>query len=170
MRVIRFVLLFSGIALLGFLVWEIGPTVVASSFSQLSWRLLVVLCFPFLLMTLFDTLGWRFAFKRDKVPFRKLLSVRLAGEAFNLTTPTASLGGEAVKAWLLRGHVPFEESLPSVIIAKTTITIAQGLFMVVGITAAWATLPAGSPVLVGMRWLLILEVLARRGAQKKACH
>src|SRR2546425_5565398 len=81
----------------------------------------------------FDPLGWRFAFLREGVAFRTLLGVRLAGEAFNLATPTAALGGEAVKAWLLRGRVPLDASVPSVIVAKTTITIAQGLFLLLGI-------------------------------------
>src|SRR5439155_658056 len=80
------------------------------------------------------------------VPFGALFSARLAGEAFNLTTPTASVGGEAVKAWLIRHHAPLEEALPSVIVAKTTITIAQGLLLIAGLPCAWALLPHDSPL------------------------
>ena len=87
----------------------------------------------------------------------------MAGEAFNLTTPTASVGGEAVKAWLIRHHVPLHEALPSVIVAKTTITIAQGLLLVVGLPCAWALLPHDSPLLRVMFWLLLVEVLAVGG-------
>src|SRR5262249_19284562 len=88
-----------------------------------------------------------------------LLATRLAGEAFNIVTPTAALGGEVVKAWLLRDRVPLEESVPSVIIAKTTITIAQGLFLLLGVVLAVTTL-AGSKILVAMEWLVGLEVIA----------
>src|SRR5207245_5451426 len=111
----------------------------------------------------FDTLGWQFAFLRDGVAFRTLLGVRLAGEAFNLVTPTAALGGEAVKAWLLRGRVPLDASVPSVIVAKTTITIAQGLFLVLGIALAWTSTLPGSPLLYGMLWLLAIETVALAG-------
>ncbi|MBI4587271.1 MAG: flippase-like domain-containing protein [Candidatus Rokubacteria bacterium] len=163
MRAIRFLLLGCGAALLAVLVVRIGPAAVLSSFSQLSWRLLLVLCFPFSLMMLFDTLGWRFAFRRDLVPFPALLSARLAGEAFNLTTPTASVGGEAVKAWLLRPHVPLDDSVPSVIIAKTTITIAQGAFLLLGIACALSTLQPGLPLVRGMEWLLAVEIIAVSG-------
>ena len=83
----------------------------------------------------------------------------LAGEAFNLTTP-AALGGEAVKAWLLRGHVPLDASLASVIVAKTTITIAQGIFLLLGVVVAWSTILQGSLLLYGMLWLLALETIA----------
>jgi glycosyltransferase 2 family protein len=159
MRYLRGGLLGLGIVLLVALIVDNDPGSILTSFSQLSWRLLIVLCFPMTLVVACDTLGWRFAFRRDRVAFGTLLSARLAGEAFNLTTPTATMGGEAVKTWLLRGHVPLEESLPSVIVAKTTITIAQGFLLLLGVLLAGATLPAGSPLLVGMQWLLIVQVV-----------
>jgi hypothetical protein len=46
----------------------------------------------------------------------------------NLVTAFGSVGGEAVKAWLIRRDVAYEESVPSVVIAKTTLTIAQAVF------------------------------------------
>ncbi|PYM46830.1 MAG: hypothetical protein DME14_17075, partial [Candidatus Rokuibacteriota bacterium] len=126
-------LLVLGVGLLAVLVATNDPAAILASIVQLSWRLAIVVCFPAVLVMVFDTLGWRFAFLREGVAFRTLLGVRLAGEAFNLATPTAALGGEAVKAWLLRGRVPLDASVPSVIVAKTTITIAQGLFLLLGI-------------------------------------
>ncbi|MBI4245963.1 MAG: flippase-like domain-containing protein, partial [Candidatus Rokubacteria bacterium] len=133
------------------------PAAVLSSLSRLSWELVIVLVLPHSLVTIFDTLGWRFAFRRDTVAFRALVPARLAGEAVNMATPTAALGGEAVKTWLLRGHVSLDESLPSVIIAKTTITIAQGVFLLFGIALAWRTLPSDSLFLHAMQWLLAVE-------------
>ncbi len=163
MRYLRFGLLLLGAALLVVLVIRNDPAAILASIAQVSWGLLVILCFPVLVVTVLDTLAWRFAFRRPPVGFPTLFAARLAGEAFNMTTPTAAVGGEAVKAWLLRGRVPLEESLSSVIIAKTTITIAQGLFLVVGMVLAWRTLPADSAVLMGMQWLLVAEVLALGG-------
>lgn len=133
MRLVRLGLLALGATLFVWLIATIGPAVVIQAFTDLSWRLLVLLAFPFGLTTLLDTLGWRYAFRRDRVPFRTLLAARLAGEAFNLTTPTASMGGEPVKAWLVRPWAPLAESLPSVIVAKTTIVIGQAFFVVTGL-------------------------------------
>ncbi len=163
MRVVRLALLALGALLFVWLLARIGLAAVATSVADLSWRLPLILCLPYAFMTTCDALGWRFAFRRDIVPFRTLLSTRLAGEAFNATTPTASVGGEAVKAWLLRPYAPLTESLPSLIVAKTTITVSQALFLLLGIAVAWATLPSGSTLLRGMEWLLLIEVLAAGG-------
>jgi len=146
-----------GAALLAVLVAQNDPATIVGSIADLSWRLAIVLCFPVSLVAVFDTLGWRFAFLRE-VRFRVLFAARLAGEAFNLTTP-AALGGEAVKAWLLRGHVPLDASLASVIVAKTTITIAQGIFLLLGVVVAWSTILQGSLLFYGMLWLLALETI-----------
>jgi glycosyltransferase 2 family protein len=162
-RWIRLGLFICGAALFVWLLATIGPGAVVQAFSDLSWRLLIILVFPFGITTLLDTLGWRYAFRRDLVPFRALLGARLAGEAFNLTTPTASVGGEAVKAWLVRPWAPLAEGLPSVIVAKTTIVIGQALFVVVGLVAARAALASDSLVIRGMEWLLAAQVLAVGG-------
>ena len=102
MRWVRLGLLLCGTALFLGLLVHVGPRAVGEAFTELSWRLLIILVFPFGMTTLLDTLGWRFAFRRDRTPFTALLAARLAGEAFNLTTPTAAVGGEPVKAWLVR--------------------------------------------------------------------
>ncbi len=160
MRWVRLGLLVCGAALFLWLLATIGPGAVLQAFTELSWRLLIIVVFPFGLTTLLDTLGWRYAFRRDRAPFITLLEARLAGEAFNLTTPTASVGGEPVKAWLVRPWAPLGEGLPSVIVAKTTIIIGQAIFLVVGLAAAHAALPGDSLVIRGMEWLLAVQVLA----------
>ena len=159
MKVLRLLLLLVGLAFLVALVADNDPAAVFASVTRLSWRIAVILMFPMALVMALDALGWRYAFLNDRVPFGPLLATRLAGEAFNIVTPTAALGGEVVKAWLLRDRVPLEESVPSVIIAKTTITIAQGIFLLLGIALAVIVL-AGTRLLLAMEWLLALEVIA----------
>jgi putative membrane protein len=158
MRWVQGLLAVAGGALFVVLVMEIGVDAIASSFATLSWRLALIVVFPFVAVTLFDTLGWVFAFRR-RVPFWALVRARMAGESFNATTPTASVGGEAVKAWLLWPSVPVAESLASVIVAKTTITIAQGLFLLFGILCALPVLAPESRLLNAMKWGLGLEAV-----------
>ena len=136
------------------------PPAIAASIARVGWRLAIVIVVPTVFVALFDVLGWRYAFTRDRVPLVTLFWTRLAGEAVNLTTPTAALGGEAVKTWLLRDHVSLAESVPSVIVAKTTITIAQGLLLLLGVVLAWTSLAADSRLLIAMQWLLALELVA----------
>ena len=160
MNAVRLILLTVGVLFLGYLVVHVGPDAILTSFQALSWRLLLIIGFPFALITVLDTLGWHFAFRRNLASFPTLLTVRLAGEAFNATTPTASMGGEPVKAYLLRPRVPLGEGLASVIVAKTTVTLSQGLFLLVGIAVAFTTLPPAGPLLKGMTWLAGVEAVA----------
>src|SRR3989442_7373573 len=139
-RTARLLLLVCGAGLLTILVWRNDPEAILHSIRQLGWRILIVIAFPFTIVNVLDTLGWRFAFRSDRVPFGALFSARLAGEAFNLTTPTASVGGEADKAWLNRHHLPTAQSRPSRIIAKTTITLAHRLLLIAVLLCAWALL------------------------------
>jgi uncharacterized membrane protein YbhN (UPF0104 family) len=159
MRYLRVALLIVGAAALAILVAENDPAAIVGSIAQLSWRFAIVVSFH-TFVAVSDALGWRFAFANDRIAFSRLMAVRLAGEAVNMTTPTASVGGEAVKAWLLSDRAPVEETLPSVFVAKTTITVAQGLFLLVGVAVAAGLLPSGSPLFRGMAWLLIAEVVA----------
>ena len=163
MKLARVLLLVAGLVMLGVLVAGNNPSEIFASILGLSWRLGVLVCFPMVLVMLFDTLGWRFAFVRDRVSFGTLVRARLAGEAFNVTTPTAALGGEAVKVWLLRGRVALEEAISSVIVAKTTITVAQGLFLGLGIVLAWTSALSTSALFRAMVWLASVEVVALGG-------
>jgi uncharacterized protein (TIRG00374 family) len=159
-RYLRGALSLAGLILLGVLVAANDPAAILASIRDLSWRLGAIAIFPAALVALLDTVGWRYAFAHDRVGLGRLFWVRAAGEAFNMITPTASVGGEAVKVWLLRGRAPVHESLPSVIVAKTTITLGQGALLLMGVALAWQLARADSRLLVAMQWLLILETVA----------
>jgi uncharacterized protein (TIRG00374 family) len=148
-----------GLVTLGFLIAENDPAAILASFGDLGWRLGFLIVVPAVLVAYLDALGWRYAFTRDRVRVGTLLWTRLAGEAFNLTTP-AALGGEAVKAWLLRDRVPLPEAVSSVIVAKTTITIGQGMLLLLGVVLAWTSRAADSRILLAMECLLVLEVVS----------
>src|SRR4030095_406486 len=85
--------------------------------------------------------GWRAAFPRRRPRFRLLFPVRLAGEAVNETTPTGTMGGEALKAYLLArlgAGVPAEKILASVAAAKTALVAPLGAFIAGACLLAWA--------------------------------
>ena len=163
MRILKSVLLVAGIALLGVLVHRVGTEAILQTLNRLTWWQFLVICLPYAAIMAVDTLGWRYAFARDRAPFRRLYRARVIGEALNIVTALGSVGGEAAKAWLVREDVSYEESVPSVVIAKTTITIAQALFLCLGIVLAWSALDVSSEILRGMLWLLVIEVVAVAG-------
>jgi uncharacterized protein (TIRG00374 family) len=163
MRPIKLVLLILGMAVVAVSVHHIGWAPVLAALERLTWWQLVLVCLPYAAIMVIDTVGWRFAFPRDPAPFRRLLGARLAGEALNLVTAVGSVGGEPVKTWLIRRDVGYAESVPSVVIAKTTLTIAQALFLLIGVTLAWTMLAIDSRVIGVMLWLLVVEVAAVAG-------
>jgi uncharacterized protein (TIRG00374 family) len=159
MKATRAVLLVGGLVVLAFLVARVGIESVMSVLSRLTWWQLVLICLPYGLIMAVDTLGWRYAFISNPPPYLRMLAARTAGEAVNIVTALGSVGGEAVKVWLLRPAVSYDESVPSVVIAKTTSTMAQTLLLLVGLVLAVTTLTVAGDVIWAMLVLLGVELL-----------
>ena len=135
---IRLVFLAAGAVVLGGLIWHIGLFQVWETVERVGFIAFCMILAPFLLVYLLDTYGWSLTLGlwAKRVGFVRLFMVRMAGEAINATTPTAMLGGEPMKAYLLtRYEVPMVEGLASVVTAKTIMTLAQILYMVSGLSA-----------------------------------
>lgn len=162
MRALRTILFVAGSLILILLVVRLGAGDIVSSLAQVAWWQFALICLVYGLSVGVDTVGWRYAFPRDRVPLHRLLAARAAGEAVNVVTALGSVGGEPVKAWLLRRDVPYEESVPSVIIAKTAIIVAQALLLLLGIVVVWTSM-LDSPLVTAMLWLLLIEVGAIGG-------
>src|SRR5438132_10710916 len=154
----RPLLLLAGAAVVLWLVWDLGATSVWEAFHTLGWRLAVLVLVPFSLAVVLDSLGWRILLAGPRVPFSVLVGARLAGEAVNLATPMASVGGEPLKAYLVREPLPLDEGPASVIVDKTTVVIGQALFLAGGILIALALEPPRAP-LDAMTRLLAPEVV-----------
>ena len=161
-RVFRSLTTLAGLAIMVILIVRVGSDeALIQAARGLGWRSLLV-CLPFGLIMAVDTLGWRYAFAYDRVPFLRLMAARVAGEAVNVVTAVAPVGGDAIKVWFLRPHVPYRESIASVIIAKTTITLSQTIFLLVGVVAAvWLAVDAR--LVRAMLWLLLVELIGSGG-------
>jgi hypothetical protein len=128
-RAFRSLATVAGLAIMAILIVRVGSDEALTATARaLGWRSPLV-CLPFALIMAVDTLGWRYAFAYDRVPFLRLVAARIAGEAVNVMTAAAPVGGDAIKVWFLRPHAPYRESVASVIVAKTTITLSQALFL-----------------------------------------
>ena len=159
---LRTLLVLTGLALVGYLVAQIGPVAIWSSFVTLGWWLPVVLVLPYALAVVADTFAWRLLLPAP-VPFLLLVRARLGGEAVSLATPTLTVGGDPLKAYLLRPRVPLAEGLASVIADKTTVVTGQMLFLAAGLLGAYLTARPPGRLLAIMTGLLVLEVLAIAG-------
>ncbi len=148
-RGIKVILLLLGVVTVSGLVVHIGPERIYRTCVSLGAVGLVVMLVPSTAMYLLDCVGWQLTLGRHKaaVPFARLFMIRTAGELVNATTPAAYVGGEPLKASLLKTFsVPMADGLASVIVAKTTMTIAQILYILLGIgLSIWVlVLPASA--------------------------
>jgi len=128
------VFLLGGLVLLAFLIRELGASTVMANLSLVGWGIAPVVLQELLAYTA-NTLGWVAAFPRPRppIPFAQLLAARIAGDAVNYVTPTATLGGEFVRTRFLQGQATGTSLVASVAVAKLGQTIGQIAFVVVGL-------------------------------------
>jgi putative membrane protein len=150
-----------GIVLLVALLRQAGVDQIHDRMDALGpWSPLVLV--PWLVIAVCDALGWRCTLPpvaAARVPIVSLTLIRMAGEAVNSVTPTVAVGGEPVKAHLLRAWgVSRSDSLASIVIAKTALTLSQSLFVVLGIAALCERWDQGARGVLWVGLLLLATV------------
>jgi uncharacterized protein (TIRG00374 family) len=151
-----------GAIVLVVLVYRLGADSVARALTRVTWWQFALVCLIHGLNVALDTYGWRYALAHP-ASFRSLLAARCAGDAANVLTAVASVGGEAVKVWVLRHEVPYDKSVPSLVVSKTAEVVAQALLLVVGIVVAWTSDAVGPGLRTAMLYILLGEVIAVGG-------
>lgn len=146
MRYLKLLYLLVGLALLAFVLSEIDIGELVARVGQVGWGFVVILAIH-LVAFLIDSLSWQLALLVVPVSMPwlyRVWKVRMVGEVFNAVIPAAGMGGEPIKAMLLRKHydVSYREATASLILAKTINMIALVIFL----TAGFALIMA-SPVL-----------------------
>ncbi|GBD24767.1 hypothetical protein HRbin30_00080 [bacterium HR30] len=156
-----------GAALLVGLVVRFGWNDLAANLRLAGWGIVLVLGQEILAFAA-NTLGWRWAFPQSALApsFAELLRARVAGDAFNYVTPTASIGGEFVRLQMLGPHVSRVPVVASLSVAKLAQTLGQVVFIVFGLAivatqlalpdairwGAWTTAGAFFCAVAGLVW------------------
>ncbi len=151
MRILRTLLPGLGVLLLGYLIGELGFPSILENLAQIKWSFLAVLGLAFS-WHVTNSIAWYFAFLPDafRPRLRTLFMAKLAGESVNQLTPLANLGGEPLKAYLLKNQSPTSRGLASVVINKTAQIMTGFLLTVVavGLIAFYWDLPRALPLSV----------------------
>jgi 1L-myo-inositol 1-phosphate cytidylyltransferase len=66
------------------------------------------------------------------VPLLRLFRAKVISDALNTLIPSASVGGDAARAFMLRKHVPLKEGVPGVLVDKTLEFFASVFFLMTG--------------------------------------
>jgi len=130
------VFLIVGILLFLWAVWSVDPAEAAALVLKMGYGVAAVII-AYGLVAYCDALSWLHTFKPDEAAKLKVidaLRIRTIGEAFNAITPLGSMGGEPVKAQLLKEHhgLRFRQGLASQVVARTTLTLSLILFLIPG--------------------------------------
>lgn len=134
---IKPILLLGGLALLGLVIREMDLQDLMRQVNGVGTGGMAFVLALYSLTFLTDVAGWQLTLKSvplDLKWLQRLYLVRMTGEAFNNVTPFGAMGGEPVKALLLKTHygIGFRDSGVSLILAKTIILISLILFLVIG--------------------------------------
>lgn len=156
-RKVTWLLLGGGLVLLAVLLWRMGLETITTQLAAVGWKLpLVVL--PYVLVAVFDALGWWFAFPQKPYPygFFDLFRLRLAAKAINDVTPAFSMAGELAKVHVLaiRG-IDGATAMASVVAAKTTLTLSELWFVFIGLLLIPLRVPAAGVLFPGV-WVGLL--------------
>lgn len=158
----RLPLLFLLIGLFCFfwLVHSISLSVLFANLKLIGWGVLLVIIVE-LVGDVLTTRGWWLTFAHEAriVPFPTLYGMRLAGAVVNAVTPTAMIGGEVLKALLLRRYLPVADSFASVIAAKVSLLLGHLLFVLVGIVAFFHQLTLPPSVKQSLVAVFVLTLL-----------
>ena len=118
-----------------YLIFRANPKELLSLLSRLSPFAIAALILLRVLFWTIRTWSWRIILahcSRERVPFATLFWSELAGHAVGYFTPSAKLGGDAIRAMML-GPVPKNQALASVVVDKTIELIATILMMSLGL-------------------------------------
>lgn len=130
--------LVAGVALFAILVWKIGPALISNMLWGVGWALPLVVM-PNIVVTLFQALGWWYAFpdRNPPITYRRVLEFTMAAQAIQMITPSIAQVGELLRIHLLRSAgVSADIGTASVVAAKTTMMITELLFIALGLAVA----------------------------------
>ena len=136
-RLLKPLFLILGLWLFIWAVREVDVSQVGGLISKMGPGLLTIII-VYGLVAWFDSVSWKFAFKPEEAkaihPFA-LWRIRTIGETFNAITPLGTMGGEPVKAHLLKAQygLTYKQGVASQVVARTTLTVSLILFMIPGI-------------------------------------
>ena len=168
-RVLRFIGLPLGLAILVWLVLASDPAALFGVFPRMGWGFVAIIAARFATVVV-DCGAWACLLpRRGRPPFAVMLPLRWIAESINTTLPAAQIGGEVVRARLLQRRLDAPaRGAASVAVDFSLSLLAQILFTLLGFVllarisaAGWwpvAIAAVSVPVLAVFSW----EMLVRR--------
>lgn len=134
MRIAKLLFLTLGILLLIYVLRQADLDRIWQQITELSVIAVAIIFGIYALYFGADVLSWQYTFEtlpRTAAWAGRLYLVRMVGEAYNNITPMGSVGGEPIKAWLLKSNygVPLRDSSASLVLSKTASMFSLVIFV-----------------------------------------
>ncbi|MHB8834188.1 MAG: lysylphosphatidylglycerol synthase transmembrane domain-containing protein [Candidatus Methylomirabilia bacterium] len=174
-KLLGHVLTVVGVLLLAYLVHRIGLRTLSTTIVQFGpWYFLT--CSIAAVGLLSQSAAW-WLIMRDffqRIPLPELFRVKIISDGFNMILPSASLGGDAMRAFWVREWVPLSVGVPAVLFDKTTEFIASIVFLGSGLLLGLLSLrlplglivPAVVSLAVTSVGIVLLVVVQKRGVTR----
>ena len=135
MKIFERIIFAAGLFMLAFLLWRFDAPTVWAQVCRVGWGFLAIFSLQICDHAL-NAVGWRYAFAAPdatRVPFWKLVGIRVAGDGVNYLTPSATIAGEIIRPGMLPDALPAQVRNSSVVVAKFAQSLGQALFALVGL-------------------------------------
>jgi uncharacterized protein (TIRG00374 family) len=162
--VLKVLAFLGGVALLGWIVADSNLNAVASAILRVGWSGSVAILILFAIGFTADVGAWVQMFGDGRASWgwlKRLWLVQMVGEAVNVLMPFGSLGGEPVKAMLLKRHydVAYREASASLFLIQAMNTLGEIPFIAIGLVGLLhrRILPPTMEIIftVGVVWLAV---------------
>ncbi len=152
---------FGGLALLFFVTYKVGFNTLGETLSRIGWGFLLIIGLTgarHLLRSLCMYLV--VPPKHRKFKYSQAVSARLGGEAVSFITFSGPLLGEATKAAMLKGNIPFLQSSAAIIVDNILYYISVILIILTGVGVMSAAFSNDDSMKTALLTVTILCVLA----------
>jgi len=133
-----------GLLVFAFIVYKIGPQQILNNIKKITWQSFLILMFMRFLYWMLRTINWKVIFQQygEDASLLHMFSARMCSHAVSQLTPTAQVGGEAARIYVVDCSSK-KISLASVIVDKTVefLTVTCFIIVAVAVVIIWIPLP-----------------------------
>jgi uncharacterized protein (TIRG00374 family) len=160
-----------GILIFVFIVYQIGILKIWENIKKITWQNFLILMVLRLFYWILRTINWKVIFDQYEAgsSLLHLFNARMCSQAVGQLTPTAQLGGEAIRIYIVKCSSK-RISLASVVVDKTIEFLTTIAFTIIGVAIAIVRIPMPGKIktfLIGFNIVALLLVLFFLSKQKK---
>lgn len=141
MNKFKILLLLFGFFILYFLLKKVGFSSVIDQVRSMGWTFLFLIFFPVFFQEVLFALAWQYSINGRVPGFLNVFFANIAGESVSYITPFTFVGGEPLRAILLKHHAGGHSSTASVIISRTTRAMGMVVFVSISLFMSLNFLP-----------------------------